>query len=771
MRLHFLFILSSGLLACNTADVESARAPRSATHALPWHPVQLAPDTSRILVADFLAGDEVLERAVWEDGTPLVVADGEVIVAHQPSKGLGFVQLWVGGESREIPLLRSRLQRVDYVLASDTKGGARARLKGSFTGWAPVDLAPSGGSFEATFYLPPGDHAYQVEVGGEWQAEPGVPRQPNGFGAFNSVLTVPESGATPVLQAVRHVRGEHVNDIELRATPGTELFSWWENHLYTTSLIDSSGTALVRIPAAAYAAKRSHLRIWAANEQGVSAQVLIPLESGVPIEDPNLLTRDDRQAMTMYFLMIDRFVNGDASNDDPVDDDRIHPRANHHGGDFQGIAETLESGYFDALGVNTIWVSPITQNPDSAFGWWSDPSTEVTSAFSGYHGYWPVRSTTTDRHWGTMDQFHDLVDAAHAKGMNVLVDYVANHVHEEHPVYQQHPDWATPLYLPDGRENTQLWDEQRLTTWFDTFMPSLDFARKDVVDAMTDSAVWWIQHSEIDGFRHDATKHIPEAFWRSLTAKIKAETGGERNVFQIGETYGSPELINSYLSSGMLDAQFDFNHYDAQVAAFADDSASFEDLVAVARQSLDTYGAHHLMGNITGNQDRPRFASLADGALALDEDAKLAGWTRAIEHQGDAGFKKMQLLTAYLFSIPGIPCIYYGDEYADAGGNDPDNRRMMRFNLTDPREQETWQNAANWARLRASRMSLLYGETAYEVVSPDVLHITRSYLGEVTDIWINKGREAVEVPVAGPCLVGTVAGGRLTGWSAAAFSR
>ena len=151
MRLHFLLILSSGLLACNTAVIESVRAPRSAPHALPWHPVQLAPDTSRIFVNDFLAGDEVLERATWEDGSSLVVVGWQVIVPHQPAKGLGFIQLWVNGEARDIPVLRSRLQRVDYVLESDAKGSARARLKGSFTGWAPVDLSPSDGSFKATF--------------------------------------------------------------------------------------------------------------------------------------------------------------------------------------------------------------------------------------------------------------------------------------------------------------------------------------------------------------------------------------------------------------------------------------------------------------------------------------------------------------------------------------------------------------------------------------------------------------------------------------------
>ena len=174
-----------------------------------------------------------------------------------------------------------------------------------------------------------------------------------------------------------------------------------------------------------------------------------------------------------------------------------------------------------------------------------------------------------------------LTDRAHARNMNVVLDYVGNHVHEDHPLMDVHPDWTTDLYLPDGSLNTERWDEHRLTTWFDTFMPTLDLERPEVAEAMSDSAAWWALHSGIDGFRHDATKHISEVFWRKLTAKLKAaqQRSGKR-LFQIGETYGSPDLIGSYLSSGMLDAQFDFNLYDKAVGAIAFEEGNWEDLVA-----------------------------------------------------------------------------------------------------------------------------------------------------------------------------------------------
>ena len=186
-----------------------------------------------------------------------------------------------------------------------------------------------------------------------------------------------------------------------------------------------------------------------------------------------------------------------------------------------------------------------------------------------------------------------------------------------------------------------------------------------------------------------------------LTKKVKALTlDDQRRVFQIGETYGSAALISSYLSTGLLDAQFDFNLYDRAIVAFGQDGAQIQDLVRVAQEGLDTYGAHHLMGTITGNQDRPRFASLAEGTVLWGEDHKLAGWTRQILRDGQRGHQAMRMLTALNLSMPGVPCIYQGYEYADIVGNDPDNRKMMRFDDLDAAESDTRRHVHDWIGLR-----------------------------------------------------------------------
>ena len=166
--------------------------------------------------------------------------------------------------------------------------------------------------------------------------------------------------------------------------------------------------------------------------------------------------------------------------------------------------------------------------------------------------------------------------------------------------------------------NTEKWDEHRLTTWFDVHMPSFNHEIEVVRELLSDSLMNLIHEYQFDGFRHDATKHVPSSFWKLLTKKIKTQYQHEKNgdFFQIGETYGSHKLVGSYVNSGQLDAQFDFNVYDAIMKILCDD-ASFNVFVDVIDKSIATYGDHHLMGNITGNQDKGRSISYFGGALML----------------------------------------------------------------------------------------------------------------------------------------------------------
>lgn len=720
-------------------------------------PFRLDPDSTWVQLADHCPFEEpsaVVWLSDWAQGDTLKISRKEdglgVWIPEQPARGFGGLAITVDGQTETVPVLSSILRRVNYVLPSSLASAENVCIMGGFNGWSRTShplVKHKDGSWSIDLNLNQGKQAYQLVVDGEEMPDPGNPdRVDNGFGGYNSLLDVPGSTARVELAAIGF-GGNQVHDIRLLGTPGSRVWAWWKNHLYSSTVLGVNGTGLVRIPAGAYGAGRTNLRLWATGDGQPSHEVRLPLQDGLPLMDAESLQRDDWESQVMYFMMVDRFRNGDPSNDRPVNDPSVHPKANDHGGDLSGIQSALDEGYFDDLGVTALWVSPLTRNPDQAFGLWEDPSTDLSSRFSGYHGYWPISNTEVDPRFGSREELDNLIASVHDNHMNFLLDYVANHVHEDHPLYAEHPDWATDLYLPDGRENTQLWDDERLTTWFDTFMPTLDLRRTDVASAMSDSAVWWVTHSSIDGFRHDATKHIPLSFWRMLTRKVKAATAaGDRRIFQIGETYGSAELISSYLGTGLLDAQFDFNLYDRAVAAFGRDDAGLDDLVRVANEGLDVYGAHHLMGTITGNQDRPRFASLAEGTVRWDEDHKLAGWTRQIDRQGLRGHQAMRMLTAFNLSMPGVPCIYQGDEYADVGGNDPDNRRPVRFENLTADEQATRDHVRSWIELRKGRLSLTFGQTHIQALASGLLQIQRQYLEENTVVLINPTSNPLALP-------------------------
>ena len=513
---------------------------------------------------------------------------------------------------------------------------------------------------------------------------------------------------------------------------------------------NEDGTWTLDLSAAPVLKGRSYLRIFAENDEYLFNDLLLPMEDGKIITDPSQLNRHDPQTQILYSLMIDRFYNGNEANDWKMNSPEVLDIVDYQGGDFAGITAKISEGYFDRLGVNTLWISPITQNPWDAWGCYTfkngnkyDPSKTYTK-FSGYHGYWPIYATALDVRFGTPDELRTLLDTAHAHEINVVLDYVANHMHINSPTLQAHPDWHTDSILPDGRRNFELWDDARLTTWFDKHIPTLDLEREEVCEAMTDSALYWLANYELDGFRHDACKHIPEGYWRMLGQKIALRWPG-RPIWMIGETYGSPELIGSYVKSGMLDAQFDFNVYFTTREALCG-LKGMDQVLANELTSLRTYGAHHTMGNISGNHDQIRFASIAGGAIDIASQGKEEGWTKEVGiGDADKAYKRALLLEVINMTMPGVPCIYQGDEYAEVGANDPDNRHMMRFDNLNEEEMKMREEVTKLIHMRRNSMPLLYGDLIPLIDRPDQIIYQRVYLGERVTVTIDRKNLTFEI--------------------------
>ncbi len=561
-----------------------------------------------------------------------------------------------------------------------------------------------------------------------------------------------------VLGGPRDTEGSYMSSTEAKrgtitivaTKPVVEAVAMWQNEEVDDVKIVGNNIE-VEIPTVAKRHQRSHIRIFAASADGRFNDVLLPLEYGKVVWDADDIRRQDFQSQILYSLMIDRFKNGSTANDWKLNSPEVLDKVDYQGGDIVGITQKIEDGFFTDLGITTIWISPITQNPYDAWGQNRNPDTK----FSGYHGYWPIFSTVVDKRFGTDEELRAMLSTAHDDELNVILDYVANHLHIDSPVLKEHPDWTTELMLPDGRKNIGLWDgETRLTTWFDEHIPTLDTRREEVCEPMTDSALHWVRKFDFDGFRHDACKHIPLNYWRMLTHKMKSSMP-ERQLWQIGETYGDVELIGSYVKSGMIDAQFDFNLYHTSRDVIIDESRSMRDIAAAVEQAEAAYGSHHTMGNITGNHDKPRFLSLAGGDMSLwCPDDKAEGWHRKVG-VGDnvKGYARLSLLKAIISTVPGVPCVYQGDEYGIPGANDPDNRYMMEFEGYNEFQQKELAATKAMFKYRRASMALMYGDYRTLYVDDDVYVFMRHYMGQWAVVALNVRPDARKVEVTLPELV------------------
>lgn len=740
-----LFALLQG--CSNHEDVAVPKEPEIVSIATP---IVLQADSTFIQLRDYFRHPNRIDSVFTDKNLGFRISPDSLLLTlflrDKSLPKLSEMKVWIDGYAYSILLKKSPKIWQHMVFDPKEKKYKKVQIAGDMNDWNPgkTNLKLNDKIWETDLLLYPGKYQYKLVVDGKWMLDPAnAESMDNNVGGSNSVLLAGSVNppGVPFLSTDKIIKNEMIVGVKNKVK---EFFIFWQNYRLDSTFIkqDSAGFR-VKIPEKAKQFDRSWLRIWAYNNSGPSNEILIPLEDGKVVTDAANLTRSDKQAMIIYFLMVDRFKNGDLKNDAPVKDKEVDPRVNFQGGDLAGITQKVEDGYFTGLGVNTLWISPITQNPITAWAEYPPPHRK----FSGYHGYWPVTLTTVDNRFGTSDDLKKLVSEAHDLKMNVILDFVSNHVHQESNIYKNHPDWATPLILPNKQKNIRLWDEQRLTTWFDEFLPTLDLSKPEVYNMMSDSALFWLREYNLDGFRHDATKHTPEVYWRTLTNKINEQIAIPENksIYQIGETFGSRDLIRSYINPGMLDAQFDFSLYFDAVTAFSKDNTSFKELNYSLQESFNYFGNHSLMGNITGNQDLTRFISLASSAVSSSENAGEAGWKRDIQVKDTIGYRKLASLIAFNMTIPGIPIIYYGDEFGMPGAGDPDNRRMMKFDSLTPMEKQMKENTQKVIHLRKSSISLLYGDfTTLEVSDKTYIYI-RSYFDQVAVVIFNKDRSSRKI--------------------------
>jgi cyclomaltodextrinase / maltogenic alpha-amylase / neopullulanase len=686
-----------------------------------------------------------LKTKIAETGTEFSLS------AERDFSGYTSLSFLFEGRSYDMPVkvIERKYITFTYIPDEDVKNVC---VFGNFNFWLRNKLMMTkgdDGNFSLTIPFEPGQYEYLFGVDGVEILDPSNPESvPNGLGGFNSPLRVLPSfsGIRPFLTPATFSCDKNLNlkfhllknDYQGEIADNNVMVLR-DNKILPGSKVHVEDDIITVCIPEILAKNTRKIRLGFTSDIVTSNLAEIILENGKPAGNGGEFKWQDA---IMYSLMLDRFYNGNPSNDDPILNAKLADRANFRGGDLQGLIQKLDEGYFNELGVNTLWILPFVKNTPHAFVETPPPH----RMFSGYHGYWPISGRDVDPHYGTNDDAHTMIDVAHHHDLKVLMDYVSNHVHQEHPYYQNHPEWFGQYILPDGRENLRLFDEYRLTTWFESYLPSFDYPNaQEAIDTMVADAIWWLKNYKIDGFRHDAVKHVPSVFWRSLTKEIRTEFP-EQDVFQIGETFGDHSLIHSYVNNGQLSAQFNFNLYWPARYAFAMDNTSFSGLAKEMERVVDIYGQNHLMANLMDSHDQPRYPAYLEHDLDWGDDAKEVGWSENIQVDDPQTYDKIEMYMSYLMTIPGPPVIYYGNEVGMTGGADPDNRREMDWTI-NKRQRELKNNISSLINLRKEHPALRYGDYLTLLADETVYAFMRSDFNErlLTVIYRKNGSEMIKL--------------------------
>ncbi len=674
---------------------------------------------------------------------------------------MGLIDFELEGETYSYPY-KSRIEKKYKFSYKPDKEYKKLTLFGSFNGWdrgnLPLTDNDGDGVYEAEVALEPGRYEYKFFGDGTEIVDPVNPdKKPNGMGDYNSLFFVKEEIKKPIFLHVDNYQKKNENicfsfvyENGNRNEPITydNLIPLINNKKIAEEKIKIDKNRIA-ITVKKGELKGDNLIRLAVSQSGDKTNLQsIYLQDGKPIGNGFDFNWHDA---TIYSLMIDRFYDGNKKLNNPIMHDSLSEKANYNGGDFAGVIKKLKEGYFKNLGINTIWISPVYDNPNGAYREYPEPH----RFYTGYHGYWPISSDKTEEQFGTMEELKIIVAEAKKQNIKILLDFVSHHVHKEHPLFKEHPDWFGTLELPDGRLNLRLWDEYRLTTWFEPYLPSFDFTKsQEGLDFMVSNAIWWLKETGAAGYRHDAVKHVPNEFWRELTRRIKKEIEipENRTVYQIGETFGSYDLISSYVNNGQLNAQFNFNLYDTALPVMLDPKSSFSVLDSEMKKSFNIYGENHLMGNIMDSHDKNRFMSFADGDLDLSAWSAIEeGWNNPPIVDHASSYKKGELYYAYMHSIPGLPVVYYGSEFGMTGASDPDNRRMMRFAKDLSKDESKMLGVVSKIiNIRKNHSALRYGDFNTLEADTNIYAYIRSDMNERVLVVLNKTLENVKVELSLP---------------------
>jgi glycosidase len=605
--------------------------------------------------------------------------------------------------------------------------------------------------YRTSLRLPPGSYGYKFVADGNWSLDPTNGRSFYVDGIENSRVDVPDCD-TPLLRVTRYnVTSDRTIELDLQyidgamragLDPASLTVTMNRMPLAAEMVSIDRATARVAIRARVSENNKYTFRIAARDTGGRQARELI-----VPmwVEDQPFEWGDG----PLYFAFTDRFRNGNPANDAPVAG--VEMRANYQGGDLAGVLQALREGYFDALGVRSIWLSPVNANTNSP-GRGADGR-----QYSAYHGYWVSEPRTVEEHFGTLEDLRAVTAEAHRRGIRVLIDIANNQLHRDHPYYAMYREGfngdGSCVCGGPGCD----WDSHALDCWFTNYLPDVNWTNMPMVDRMIDDALWWLVEADVDGFRVDAVKHMQHIASTELRHRIRdtLETGNAR-YYLVGETFTGAEgrgLIQSYISDHELWGQFDFPLFWAIRGIFAQNGGTMADLDNAVRAGESTY-QNATMSPFLGNHDVERFLSQAAGDL-MGNTMDQAWNNPPPSPDRDEPYERLFLAFTFLLGQPGVPLIYYGDEIGMPGAADPDNRRMMKWGSElSAREQRLLDRVRIVARARGTQPGLRRGARRTLHTDGDGYVFARGAERNLAIIALNRGTTARRVRVNVPAELG-----------------
>lgn len=350
----------------------------------------------------------------------------------------------------------------------------------------------------------------------------------------------------------------------------------------------------------------------------------------------------------IYFVLIDRFADGDSSNNASVD--RGNP-GGWHGGDLAGLRAQLDE--IASLGATAIWINPVVKQVDAPVWAQSPTGSEGKQGFEHwpFHGYWADDFERLDPHFGSEAELKALVEAAHARGLKVLLDVVYNHVG-----YGSH--FLTTAQTHGWIRAPQSDCAADPITCQVGGLPDLRTELPEVREYLLRAHIGLAQRTGIDGFRLDTVKHVEHDFWRAHRARTRAELGPA--FFLLGEVWGgSNEVLDEWFAPDEMDAGFDFS-FKGSCQSFVEGKGRTVAYAAYLAKRHRLRDGHYLVDYLSSHDEPMSLYELGDDVA------------------------KFKLCVALQMTSFGIPMIYYGEEVGRRGGTWPTNRNDMPWGGSGP---------------------------------------------------------------------------------------